>query len=431
MERSAELLTQLIRNACVNDESVDETPNADALRSIVEVPGVDVQAFDAAPGRRSLVARWPGTDPAAPSLLLLTHTDVVPADPSAWRHDPFGGDLIDGEIWGRGALDMLNYAATMAYAFGDLARSGRHPRGDVIFAATADEEMLGTYGVGWLMEQHPDAISADWVLTESGGLTMPNGGISVLIADKGAWRVELVVRGEPGHASMPWGVDSAVALAAEVIRRLCDSHTAAVITEPWKAVVRASGGGSVDVPIPTPEQWDAVIHTMPPDMARVVQASTHMTVTPTSIISEGSWNTIAPVVRIGLDVRTLTGQSWSDIEGFLLQALGSLLDRVEVVVLGAGNASSSPVDTPLWRHVERATARVIPGASLRPSMGGMITDARYFREHGATAYGVGLFDPTVSATGLVSMIHGIDERISLTSLDLMDRFWAAVLAEFA
>src|SRR5436305_14043988 len=121
-----ELLQQLIRNACVNDgraESGEEGRSADLLTSYLEGSGLDLQRYEPLPGRASLVGRIEGRDPAAPTLLLMGHTDVVPVNPDGWAHDPFGGELIDGEVWGRGAIDMLNLTASMAVALRRLADS--------------------------------------------------------------------------------------------------------------------------------------------------------------------------------------------------------------------------------------------------------------------------------------------------------------------
>ena len=129
---TVELLQTLIRNQCVNDgtaESGFETRNADVLQTYVEGSGVDIERWEPTPGRASFVARIPGSDPAAPSLCLMGHTDVVPVTPAGWRHDPFGGELIDGEVWGRGAVDMLNLTSSMAVVFRSLVRQRLPPEG--------------------------------------------------------------------------------------------------------------------------------------------------------------------------------------------------------------------------------------------------------------------------------------------------------------
>ncbi|MEC6987597.1 MAG: M20/M25/M40 family metallo-hydrolase, partial [Actinomycetota bacterium] len=157
---TVELLQTMIRNQCVNDgtaESGQEERNADTLVNFIEGAGLDVEVYDAAPGRRSMVARIEGSDPAAPSLCLMGHTDVVPVNPDGWSRDPFGGELVDGEIWGRGAVDMLNLTSSMAVAFRHLAISGFRPKGDLIYFGVADEESGSAYGAQWMADNYPDA----------------------------------------------------------------------------------------------------------------------------------------------------------------------------------------------------------------------------------------------------------------------------------
>ena len=175
---TVELLQTLIRNECVNDGtplSGHETRNADVLQSYVEGPGVTIERWEPTPGgRRSSPASRVATR-SAPSLCLMGHTDVVPVHAHGWTSDPFGGELIrnaDGvdEVWGRGAVDMLNLTASMAVAFKDLVRAGVRPRGDLLYFAVADEEAGSAHGARWVADHHPDAIRCDYLLTESGGL---------------------------------------------------------------------------------------------------------------------------------------------------------------------------------------------------------------------------------------------------------------------
>ena len=163
-DRAAEvtdLLQHLIRNACVNDGTQDsggEVRSVDLLATYLEGSGAYLERFEPRPGRGSLVARIEGSDPHAPSLLLMGHTDVVPVNPDGWHRDPFAGELVDGVVWGRGAVDMLNQTASMAVAFRKLAAEGWRPRGTLTYLAVADEEALGTYGASWLTEHEPDAV---------------------------------------------------------------------------------------------------------------------------------------------------------------------------------------------------------------------------------------------------------------------------------
>src|SRR5687768_12166087 len=171
-----ELLQTLIRNRCVNDgtaESGHERRSADVLETYLEGSGLDLETFEPIDGRASLVARIEGSDPAAPTVLLMGHTDVVPANPEGWSRDPYGGELVDGEVWGRGAIDMLNLTASMAVATKRLALQGFRPAGTLVYLAVADEEALGTHGAQHLVEQEADAVRADYVITESGGIPIP------------------------------------------------------------------------------------------------------------------------------------------------------------------------------------------------------------------------------------------------------------------
>ena len=243
-----ELLQALIGNQCVNDGSVasgGESRSADLLRTYLEGSGLDIETYEAAPGRTSLVARIEGTDPDAPTLLLMGHTDVVPVNPEHWRHDPFGGELIDGEVWGRGAVDMLNLTASMAVATKRLARSGFAPRGTLIYLAVADEEAHGAYGAGHLIEHERESVMADYVITESGGIPLPSPSglkLPVIVGEKGVFNMRLTVRGTAGHGSQPYRTDNALVTAAEVVRRIDAFEPATQIHEIWQRSERGESG---------------------------------------------------------------------------------------------------------------------------------------------------------------------------------------------
>src|SRR5262249_38340770 len=157
--QTTELLQALIRNACVNDGTADsggETRNAELLHAYLTGAGLEVQCYESRPGRGSIVAKIEGSDPNAPTLCLMGHTDVVPVNPSGWSRDPFGGELIAGEVWGRGAIDMLNLTSSMAVAFRHLAHSGFRPKGTLIYFGVADEEAGGQWGAEWMVDHHWD-----------------------------------------------------------------------------------------------------------------------------------------------------------------------------------------------------------------------------------------------------------------------------------
>src|SRR2546425_6063134 len=174
-----DVVQQLIRNACVNDgtrESGHEIRTVDLLESYLRVAGAEMKRYEPMPDRARLVLRIEGSDPKAPSLHFMGHTDVVPVTASGWRHDPFGGELIDGEVWGRGAVDMLDVTASMAVAVRRLLASGFKPKGTLIYSAVADEEALGTHGAQWLTENAWDDVRSDYLVTEFGGARLPLSG---------------------------------------------------------------------------------------------------------------------------------------------------------------------------------------------------------------------------------------------------------------
>ena len=214
--QTIDLLQTMIRNQCVNDgtaSSGHESRSADVVQTYLEGGGVDIERYEPTPGRASLVARIAGSDPTAPSVCLMGHTDVVPVVSDGWSRDPFGGELIDGEVWGRGAVDMLNLTSSMAVAFRQLIDSGFRPQGDLIYFAVADEESGSKHGAQWVADNAPDAIRCDYLLTDSGGLHSGTGDapfVGVHIGEKGvAWR-RLRVRGTPGHGSAPFRSDNAL-----------------------------------------------------------------------------------------------------------------------------------------------------------------------------------------------------------------------------
>jgi acetylornithine deacetylase/succinyl-diaminopimelate desuccinylase-like protein len=432
MNAEAELTQVLVRNACVNDGSNNpgEERNVDELLAVLEPSASDIEIVDSAPGRRSMVAKWPGFDPAAPALMLLCHTDVVPAEPARWDRDPFGAEIHDGFIWGRGTMDMLGHVATMTLAFRDLVASGRHLPGDVILAAVADEEALGGMGMGHLVQKHADLVNADWVLTESGGVRSgpaESPQLGVLIAEKGAWRVALNISGEPGHSSLPYGVETVLSIAAEIVQRLSQDSGLIHISDEWREVVRHGWNPQAAEVITDPARVDAVIARMPRSVARAVHALTRMTIVPTRVVTDGSWNSMSAQATVELDVRTVAGQGWDDIVEHISFVLGDdLFQRVDIELIRYANATRSPIDTELWGLLQECTRQIVPDASLVPTFASGCTDARFMRERGATAYGFGLYSTQLNAQEVPMMLHGDNERVDLESLSLMRRLWSEV-----
>ena len=424
--QTVELLQALIRNACVNDgtpESGQEVRNADLLAAYLGSAGLDVQRFEPTAGRTSLVARIEGSDPDAPSLCLMGHTDVVPVNPHGWSRDPFAGELVDGEVWGRGAVDMLNLTAAQAVVFRALADRGFRPRGDLVFFAVADEESGSAHGARWMAANEADAIRADYVLTENGGLhsgTDASPVISVNVAEKGAaWR-RLTVRGTPGHGSMPYRTDNALVKAAAVVQRLADYKPQPRFHELWRAQVESMGlPDEARDQLLDEDRIDEFLADVPQaGTAGHLHACTHTTFSPNVGEGPGKTNVIPDRVSIDVDIRTMPGEHTDEVSAHLREALGDLADHVETEVIIDDAASASRIDTPLWDALERSITKPFPSARLSPQFIVGFTDARVYREMGSVAYGAGLLSPSVSGGEFSRRFHGHDERIDVESLRL-------------
>jgi acetylornithine deacetylase/succinyl-diaminopimelate desuccinylase-like protein len=435
------LLQQLIRNRCVNDgtvESGQEVRTSDVLRAYLEGSGLDIEVYQppGAPGRTSLVARIEGTDPAAPTLCLMGHTDVVPVTPAHWTRDPFGGELVNGEVWGRGALDMLNITASQAVVLKALARrpGGWRPRGTLVYLACADEEAGGALGAGHVCEHHWDALRADYLLTENGGTVTSNGeelSVTVHVGEKGvAWR-RLRITGTPGHGSMPYGSDNALVKAGQVISRLADYRPAPYVDDLWKAFVRSLGvDAALKSALLDPSRLDESIGALAPGLAQSAWSSTHTTFAPTMCRGGVKTNVIPDVVDIEVDIRTIPGDNEDEVRRHLDKALGDLAEEVAVEKLFSKPASMSSTATPLWDVLGRVVDAHYPGARLLPKLIVGFTDAPYFRQRGAAAYGFGLFSRALTAEAMSGRFHGNDERIDVESLALTTQAWREVCELF-
>lgn len=438
---TTELLQSLIRNGCVNDgtpESGEEVRNAELLTSYFEGSGIDVERFESRPGRASIVARIEGSDPAAPSLCLMGHTDVVPVNADGWSEDPFGGDVIrDGggtaEVWGRGAIDMLNTTASMAVAFRQLATEGFRPRGTLIYFGVADEEAGGAWGAEWMLDNHWDVAGADFVLTELGGWSQTSGGrrrIVVNVAEKGLAWLRLRVTGTPGHGSMPYRTDNALVTAAEVVRRLAAYRPPARLDDLWTAYIAGLDvTPDARLALGDPERVDEAIAALDPAPGRLAHACSHTTISPNVAHGGQKTNTIPDVVELDVDIRTLPGETVDTARTYVAEAIGELADKVEVSVLQGGGATRSATANELWDTLARQAQVAYPDAELVPGLivGG--TDARFYRQRGSIAYGAALFSPQVTFESFGQRFHGNDERIDVESLGLSGEFFHGVARE--
>ncbi|MGI9621597.1 MAG: M20/M25/M40 family metallo-hydrolase [Acidimicrobiales bacterium] len=436
---TVDLLQQMIRNECVNDgevESGEEIRNSDLLETYLEGAGLDVETFEPAEGRKSMVARIEGTDPEAPALCLMGHTDVVPVSPAGWREDPFGGALIDGEVWGRGALDMLCLTSSMAVAFKHLATSSFRPKGDLVYFGVADEEAGGTWGARWIADHHWDAIACDYVLTEYGGFpAATNDGAATIInvAEKGVGWQRLHVRGTPGHGSAPYDADNALIRAAEVIRRLSEYRPTPEMHELWKIQVESLPySDDVKHAMLSPETVDEALDGLSDRThAKRLHACSHTTFSPNVVHGGVKTNVIPDEVFIEVDIRTLPGETQEDVHAHLRTALGDdLYERLDIEAIHDDPASSSPVDTHLWDVLADVVGEAKPSAPLQPGLIAGGTDSRFFRRRDVVAYGAGLFSPLVTQEEFAARFHGHNERVDIESLALTTQLWIDVAQRF-
>lgn len=435
---TVDLLQAMIRNQCVNDgrpESGGEDKTARLLRDELEGTGVDLELFEPTPGRTSLIARHKGTDPNAPALCLMGHTDVVPVSPDGWDRDPFGGELVgsgdSAEVWGRGAVDMLNLTSSMAVAFKHIVASGQRYPGDIIYFAVADEEAGGYHGAHPLIRDQWDHLKCDFVLTEFGGFAYekPEGStLLVTTAEKGVgWR-RLTVRGTPGHGSAPLGADNALIKAAEVVRRIAEYDPKAKLDDLWRAKIDAIGlTGDLRDRLLDPLAVREAINDLPKGLAANLHSCSHMSFSPNVIHGGVKTNVIPDEVVIDLDVRTLPGETSVDVEANLTEALGDLRSEVTFEVIGESPSSSSPAEGPLWDALTDAMHVAYPEAAIIPSMVTGGTDSRFFREKGVTCYGAGLLSSSIDANEFFKRFHGHNERIDVASLRLTTRLWLDVV----
>jgi acetylornithine deacetylase/succinyl-diaminopimelate desuccinylase-like protein len=431
---TVELLRELVRAACVNDGSVSSGQEVRGVRVLrrflaeaVARGTLETQVFEAAPGRASLVARVRGTDPDAPALGLVGHLDVVPVSPDHWLRDPFGAELIDGEVWGRGTVDMLYLTAAFAAVLREVALASTPPRGDLVLLAVADEEAGSEYGLNWLLREHADAIAVTEVLSESGGMRFGEH-VAIDVAEKGSAGRRLVVRGTPGHASIPYGAESAAIRAGQVLRRLAQVEPAVELGQFWAAFVEAR----ISDPDLAERLFDPVrIDALLPELGGIAgyaHAVSRITISPTVLRSGQAHNVIPAEATIDLDIRTLPGTTNEQVDALLTEILGDLAEDVEVQYVHGWDATESPTDAPLFQAVCRAIAAT-DGSPVVPILAAGGSDARQFRMLGVPSYGFGLLSREWTYERYRERIHAHNERIDVASVSLTLGALRRVVAE--
>jgi acetylornithine deacetylase/succinyl-diaminopimelate desuccinylase-like protein len=406
------LLQELIRLDTVNPPG-NETQAAELLRDYLAESGVESELFAKVPERANLVARLPGSG-AGPSLLLLSHTDTVVADAAEWQVDPWSGELRDGEIWGRGALDMKGQVAASAVAIASLARERFRPAGDLVFAACADEEVGQGFGLPWLCEQHPDAVRTDYALNEGAGERMELFGRPFYLcssAEKMSSPFRLRVHGRAGHASVPGIADNALVKAAPLIERLAAYRPELQLGPETDAMIQAVAGR----PLEAAEALE-LAREADEAAAELLEPLLSLTLSPTMISASERRNVIPHLCEVVVDCRLLPGQTQAEVEPVLRDLLGD--GDYDFEWIEGRGGTRSPLGGPLWDAVESFVAQIEPQASVLPIPVAGFTDSHWLRDaFGTVAYGffpTKAMDPQIAAR----LIHSADERIAVDDLEL-------------
>jgi len=432
-----ELLRALIRIKSINPPG-DEILMARYLEGVFAEEGIPATVVEPFPGRGSILARVRGDGTGGDPLLLLSHLDVVPAEPAGWSHDPFGGDLEDGYVWGRGAIDMKGMVAMEVQVMRRLARAARAAgvdpatdpipglSRDVIFCSCADEEAGGWLGAGWLVDNHPDWLRAAGALNEAGGISTTYAGVRfypIQVAEKGFAVYMIHVKGRWGHGSVPTP-DNAAVLAAQVVARLVEPGPTRLTDAMEAALARAlphlppaARAAVASLASAEPARVDATLEKLcDPVLARTMSAVMRDTVS-VGIVSAGvKYNVIPGTAEIVIDCRTLPGTDEPSMRAELERRIGEdLMARLEIELEQVGLSVEAPLDSTIYRLLEKVIVSRDPEGVPVPFMAPFATDAKHLARIGVPAYG---FSPLRVGPddGLLGLMHGDDERVSVKAL---------------
>jgi acetylornithine deacetylase/succinyl-diaminopimelate desuccinylase-like protein len=405
-------LQQFLRVDTINPPG-NEIRAVEFIGNILKAEGIPYHSAESAPGRGNIWARLKGGD--KPALILLQHTDVVPADPHYWTTDPLSGELRDGFVWGRGALDMKGTGISQLATFISLKRAGLKLNRDVLLVATADEEAGGLYGAGWLVENHPEIFAGAGLLLNEGGNGTQSARelvFNVEVTQKVPVWLRLTAVDTPGHGSVP-NATSSVTRIVEALNRLRENPFPPRLVPEVEALFHSLAPSET-------AQWQASYSNIasavkqPGFTDELLAHSTFMhalirdTCTATRLQASNKINVVPPQAWAELDCRILPDRP-SDI--FVAEVREMLAGTgVEIEVLMAFTPAISTTDTVLFRAIEQVTAQLYPGSRVVPAVATGFTDSHFTRDLGIASYG---FDPIVIPESEFSRIHGNDERVNV------------------
>ncbi len=415
-------LAALIRFDTTNPPG-NETPAAEYIAGMLASAGIEATLLGAEPTRHNVVARLPGDGSKAP-LLLAAHLDVVGVERDKWRHDPFGGEIHDGYLWGRGTIDMKQMAIMSTLVVMRLKQEGVALARDVIIAGVADEEAGCDLGSKWLVDNHPDMVRAEYVIGEAGGFTVHLGGRALYpigIAEKGMVWLKLKVKGTPGHGSVPRD-DNAVARLGALVHRLgttrLPQHRTRV-TDAYLKAVAATQKFPLNVLLPRlhlPALAKVILDRFPDrGAANALAAVLSNTATPTMLRAGDKINVVPGAAEAFVDGRTLPGETAASLIAEIRKVAEDLGEFDIEIVKEMPPVETSP-DTPLWSIIGEVMRAHAPDGALVPLLMPGFTDAKQWSRLGAKCYG---FMPTKfpeDGPKFSDMFHGHDERIPVDGL---------------
>jgi acetylornithine deacetylase/succinyl-diaminopimelate desuccinylase-like protein len=420
-QRAVALLQQLLRHRTVNPPG-DERALQEELAAELRDAGFEVDLLGRTPERPNLVARLRG-EADGPVLGLLSHVDTVLADPDEWQRDPWSGDLVDGEVWGRGAQDMKSQTAAEVAAALDLALGGWRPaRGDLLVIVVVDEETGGEDGAIWLTQNHPQLVRCDYLLNEGAGSVIPHGDerlYGVCAAEKGVMRFSLTTRGAAGHASMPNVGDNALPKLAPLLQALATRRPSLDLTEAPQALFAALGVDGLDG-----------LREANPALAAFAEPMASVTFAPTIISAGSKINVIPSAATLTVDCRVPPGHGRETAQRRMDEVLEGLGNGYEVTWIEEVVGNGSPTESPLMDAIRHWIAGEDPGARVVPTMLPAYTDSRAFRDAFPECVAYGFFPQReMSLYEMWPLVHGKDERIAAADVGFAARCYRSVATE--
>jgi acetylornithine deacetylase/succinyl-diaminopimelate desuccinylase-like protein len=420
---TTDVLQRLVRFNTVNPPG-NERPAIEFLADYLSEAGFQTEILAADEARPNLVATLSASSDG-PTLGFLGHVDTVLADPSEWRHDPWSGDVDDGFLWGRGALDMKSQVAAEAVAAASLARSGWRPeRGALKLLFVCDEETGGELGAQWLARTHPDKVRCDMLLNEGGGEAFDYRGrrrYGVCCAEKGIFRFMVTARGTAGHASLPRTGDNALLKLAPVLAALAERQASYDVVEGPAALLRGLGEDPSD-----PAAAVSHIGQAEPALLTLLEPMLGVTFTPTMAHASDKINVIPSRAWLKVDCRVPPGLGEETVRRRVAEVLGDV--EIEFTERVSGN--SSPVDTPLMDAISRWVAANDPDAATVPVILPGFSDSRWFRDAFPDCVAYGFFPQRhMTILDVGPLVHSADERIDVRDLGFAAGFYADLARE--